>query len=130
MTAAEPPQLRHVHAASDVRRRRRGGRVRRSDLHSGDVREPRRQLAARSPTGAAADGGLRYVHRARDVRGRRYGEPVRIAELHPMTCTQAGANCGPVADGCGGIIQCGTCTAPDTCGGGGVTSVCGTGGVK
>jgi len=23
--------------------------------------------------------------------------------------------CGPVADGCGGILNCGTCCAPETC---------------
>jgi hypothetical protein len=44
----------------------------------------------------------------------------------PKTCADLGANCGPVADGCGGLTaDCGTCTAPDTCGGGGKASVCG-----
>ncbi len=43
----------------------------------------------------------------------------------PRTCAQQMANCGPVGDGCGGIIQCGTCTPPQTCGGGGVPSQCG-----
>jgi hypothetical protein len=42
-----------------------------------------------------------------------------------LTCVQAGANCGPVADGCGNVLQCGTCSAPQTCGGGGTPSVCG-----
>src|SRR6185436_8658592 len=39
----------------------------------------------------------------------------------PRTCAQATANCGQVSDGCGGVIDggCGTCTAPQTCGGGG-----------
>ncbi len=44
----------------------------------------------------------------------------------PRTCAQANASCGPVGDGCGGLLQCGTCTAPATCGGGGVPSQCGT----
>ncbi|MFO0606105.1 MAG: hypothetical protein U0324_23225 [Polyangiales bacterium] len=44
----------------------------------------------------------------------------------PRTCMQAGANCGPIGDGCGATLNCGTCTAPQTCGGGGVPSVCGT----
>ncbi len=44
----------------------------------------------------------------------------------PRTCAQTGANCGPVADGCGGLIECGTCSAPESCGGGGTPSVCGT----
>ncbi len=43
----------------------------------------------------------------------------------PRTCAQAGANCGPIGDGCGGVLNCGVCTPPDTCGGGGVASVCG-----
>ena len=33
--------------------------------------------------------------------------------------------CGPVADGCGDIIKCGGCKAPETCGGSGVPSHCG-----
>jgi hypothetical protein len=41
------------------------------------------------------------------------------------SCAQAGANCGPVGDGCGGLLQCGDCTAPDTCGGSGIPGVCG-----
>jgi hypothetical protein len=43
----------------------------------------------------------------------------------PRTCGDVGANCGPIADGCGGLVDCGTCTAPDTCGGGGTPNVCG-----
>jgi len=41
------------------------------------------------------------------------------------TCAQAGVQCGPTGNGCGGILQCGDCDAPDTCGGGGVAGVCG-----
>jgi hypothetical protein len=43
------------------------------------------------------------------------------------TCAGLGYNCGPAGDGCGGQINCGTCTAPQTCGGGGKPSVCGGG---
>jgi hypothetical protein len=43
----------------------------------------------------------------------------------PRTCQQIGANCGPQGDGCGGVIQCGDCMAPQTCGGGGMPGVCG-----
>ncbi len=45
----------------------------------------------------------------------------------PRTCGDIGAECGPQADGCGNIIQCGTCTAPAFCGGGG-PSKCGSAG--
>lgn len=44
----------------------------------------------------------------------------------PKTCAQIGLNCGPANDGCNNTIQCGSCTLPATCGGGGTTGVCGT----
>jgi hypothetical protein len=38
----------------------------------------------------------------------------------PMSCTDQSIECGPAGDGCGGsIATCGTCTPPQTCGGGG-----------
>jgi hypothetical protein len=43
----------------------------------------------------------------------------------PRTCAQQGIECGPAGDGCGGLLQCGTCTPPLTCGGGGVPGTCG-----
>ena len=43
----------------------------------------------------------------------------------PKTCAQQGVTCGPAGDGCGGLLQCGNCAAPQTCGGGGVPGVCG-----
>ncbi len=43
----------------------------------------------------------------------------------PKSCTQQGIQCGPAGDGCGNAIQCGTCPAGQTCGGGGVASTCG-----
>lgn len=42
-----------------------------------------------------------------------------------ITCSSAGASCGPIGDGCDGTIQCGDCTGDETCGGGGTPSVCG-----
>jgi hypothetical protein len=32
------------------------------------------------------------------------------------TCAELGKNCGPVADGCGGTLDCGTCAADAACG--------------
>jgi hypothetical protein len=43
----------------------------------------------------------------------------------PMTCMALGKNCGELDDGCGHVITCGTCQAPETCGGGGTAKVCG-----
>ena len=45
----------------------------------------------------------------------------------PTTCAAQGKNCGTIPDGCGGTLTCGVCTAPQTCGGGGVANVCGVG---
>ncbi len=42
-----------------------------------------------------------------------------------LTCQSVGASCGPVSDGCDGVLQCGSCAAPQTCGGGGSPSQCG-----
>jgi len=45
----------------------------------------------------------------------------------PTTCQALGIKCGPAGDGCGGLLQCGTCAAPQTCGGGGTPGMCGGG---
>lgn len=42
------------------------------------------------------------------------------------TAACAGKTCGFVGDGCGGSINCGSCTAPQTCGGAGMAFQCGT----
>ncbi len=41
------------------------------------------------------------------------------------TCVAAGISCGPLSEDCGNLLSCGTCTAPDTCGGGGTSGACG-----
>ncbi len=43
----------------------------------------------------------------------------------PTTCAAQGKNCGTIANGCGGTHNCGTCSTPQLCGGGGVANVCG-----
>jgi hypothetical protein len=43
----------------------------------------------------------------------------------PRNCAQANANCGPVGDGCGNLLDCGPCPMGQTCGGGGKPSQCG-----
>ena len=42
-----------------------------------------------------------------------------------LTCPQQGFNCGAAGDGCGNLLNCGSCSAPQTCGGGGQPGVCG-----
>src|SRR4051794_26104171 len=44
----------------------------------------------------------------------------------PRGCQASGFTCGKNADGCGALVDCGACAAPDFCGGGGF-SRCGTG---
>ena len=41
------------------------------------------------------------------------------------TCAARGANCGTISDNCGNTLNCGVCTAPQTCGGGGTANECG-----
>ena len=41
----------------------------------------------------------------------------------PFTCSQLGSSCGNSSDGCGAIINCGNCAAPQTCDG--ISGVCG-----
>ena len=44
----------------------------------------------------------------------------------PRTCTALEYECGTGGDGCGGTLDCGTCTGcAQTCGGGGVPHQCG-----
>jgi hypothetical protein len=42
----------------------------------------------------------------------------------PSTCAAEGISCGPAGDGCGNLLQCGTCPTGQYCGGGG-PGVCG-----
>jgi hypothetical protein len=54
-----------------------------------------------------------------------HGNAVFGACCTPTTCTAQGKNCGTISNGCVGTLNCGTCTAPQTCGGGGTQNVCG-----
>jgi hypothetical protein len=51
-------------------------------------------------------------------------QPDQTGSCTPRTCAQAHAQCGPIGDGCGGVVQCGPCPNGQTCGGGG-PSTCG-----
>jgi hypothetical protein len=43
----------------------------------------------------------------------------------PLSSCPGSLNCGAYPDGCGSTISCGSCTAPQSCGGGGTPNVCG-----
>lgn len=45
--------------------------------------------------------------------------PTPMQPCEPKTCADLGATCGMQGDGCGGSIDCGTCTGTDVCGGAG-----------
>jgi hypothetical protein len=48
-----------------------------------------------------------------------------VTSCNPQGCPP-NVECGPASNGCGGIIaSCGTCSPPQTCGGGGTAGVCG-----
>ena len=40
----------------------------------------------------------------------------RILTCTPKSCTASGYNCGPNGNGCGDVVQCGTCPEPEICG--------------
>ncbi len=50
-----------------------------------------------------------------------------VCSCVPKTTCPAGDDCGTAGDGCGGTVTCGSCTAPQTCGGGSPSNpnVCG-----
>jgi hypothetical protein len=51
--------------------------------------------------------------------------PDDVVRCAPRSCADQGLACGLAGDGCGGVLQCGACLAPETCGGGGVRGECG-----
>lgn len=53
------------------------------------------------------------------------GASTQAGRCTPTTCAAQGKNCGTIPDGCNHTLNCGTCTSPQSCGGGGVANVCG-----
>jgi len=53
------------------------------------------------------------------------GVPPQPPSCTKNTCASLGATCGSLSDGCGGVLNCGTCVAPASCGGGGTPNQCG-----
>ncbi|MBI4957761.1 MAG: PKD domain-containing protein [Myxococcales bacterium] len=43
----------------------------------------------------------------------------------PTTCLEQHAACDDIVDGCGGVLDCGTCGPGETCGGAGTPNACG-----
>ncbi len=76
-------------------------------------RAPSSGSTAVRPATAAAATSCGTCCGARDLRRRRHGERLRPRRRAcRKTCAQLGLNCGPAGDGCGGTLDCGTCTRP------------------
>lgn len=45
----------------------------------------------------------------------------------PTSCLAEGKECGAMLDGCGNVLQCGSCSGGEICGGGGEANECGSG---
>ena len=71
-----------------------------------------------TPMGGGVDGGTADA-------GKDSNQPVDTACV-PRTCASVGAYCSYISDGCGALLACGTCVAPETCGGGGTANKCGS----
>jgi hypothetical protein len=44
------------------------------------------------------------------------GKPNQCAGCQPRSCSDAGAQCGLIGDGCGNSVDCGPCPEGQTCG--------------
>jgi hypothetical protein len=53
------------------------------------------------------------------------GSPSSCQCVPSAKATACLGKCGSVPNGCGGMHACGSCTSPETCGGGGIDNVCG-----
>src|SRR5262249_25897243 len=45
---------------------------------------------------------------------------------NPTTCAAQSKNCDNIPDGCGGTLNCGTCSSPNTCENDGTSNGCNT----
>ena len=137
--------LRHLHLAPDLRRRRHRQRLRRHFLHARDQHRlllaPRQELRhrhrGRQLRHLAHRQLVRHLHLAPDLRRRRHRQRLRRRCLHAGDATRlllAPRQELRQRDGQRQLRHlahrgsCGTCTSPQTCGGGGTANVCGGGG--
>ena len=51
--------------------------------------------------------------------------PQAPSQCVPTSCQAQGKDCGSIPDGCGATLDCGACTAPQTCAATGVANLCG-----
>ncbi len=53
------------------------------------------------------------------------GGPPPLPVCVPQTCAQLNAACGSIGDGCGGVLNCGSCPSGSACGASGIPNQCG-----
>lgn len=71
-----------------------------------------------------SDWDAHYPERMPDAsRSEDGGPPVCTPHTRAAAC--GSRECDSVPDGCGGSVECGTCAAPETCGGDGTPGLCG-----
>ncbi len=116
--------LRPVRRCGDVRGRRHAEPLRARHLRAEELPRARRELRLHFGR-LLARARLRAVHAAGRLWQQRNPEPLRGPELHQARLPRELA-CGPSGDDrCGGILDCGTCALPLTCGGGTQPRRCG-----
>jgi hypothetical protein len=57
------------------------------------------------------------------------GAPDAGTRCEARSCAEQNIECGPAGDGCGNLLNCGSCTHGAMCGGGGVSGKCGPPGI-
>ena len=96
----------------DLRRRRNAERLRRADVHThrrlpgGDELRHRSRTAAAASFSAVAARAARLRRSAAAAVRRTSAAAADVGPCVPKTCAQTGKQCGPVADGCGGLVDC------------------------
>ena len=93
----------------DVRRRRHAQRLR---LFTRRPARPSARTAAASRTAAAEPSTVGELHRAETCGG---GGTPNVCGCSQDDLRGAGQGLRQISDGCGGTLNCGSCTAPDTC---------------
>jgi hypothetical protein len=75
-----------------------------------------------APSSGSANGGSTGALMLGDAGTASSGGPCPAFQ----SCADRNDNCGMAPDGCGNLQNCGTCQAPETCGGSGTQNVCGS----
>ena len=81
-----------------------------------------------NPIGAPINGQCVYSPRPAGTAcpgGTCNGTGTCVVSCTATSCAAQGANCGIIGDGCGGVLNCGSCPSGQSCGASGIPNVCG-----